>query len=216
MNKTSKILFLAMLLVSNSFLKSYAQDAKAKTVLDAVKNKYKALSAFTAHFTCNMSSPTTGVNETYKGEITVKSDKFYLKLPKQDIITDGTTQWTYLRDANEVNISSYEPDADDITPNKIYTIYESNYDYAYIELKSEQGKNFHIIELKPKDRKTQFFKIRLKITEKYGLKSWELFENNSNRYLYTINKFAEVEVGDVYFKYNKKNYPSNPKEIDMR
>jgi outer membrane lipoprotein-sorting protein len=193
------------------------QDPKAKAVLDAVKSKYQSMAAFSADFTYNMSSPTTGVNETFSGDIAVKSKKFYLKLPKQHVITDGTTQWTYLKDANEVTVTDYEPDADEITPDKIYTVYETDYDYAFVEEKVEAGKAYQIIDLKPKNIKAQFFKIRLKITKDgHSIKSWEVFERNNNRYLYTITKFAKVTVGDGYFKYNKTNYPSNPTIEDLR
>ncbi|TAE18790.1 MAG: outer membrane lipoprotein carrier protein LolA [Bacteroidetes bacterium] len=216
MRKNIKFVLLALVWVASALNNATAQDAKAKTILDAMRTKYKAIAAFQANFLCTMSSPSTGVNENYKGEITVKGAKFYLKLPKQEVLTDGVTQWSYTRDANEVTINNYAPDPDDITPNKIYELYESNYEYSYIEKIAEQGKNYHIIELKPKNRNAQFFKVRLKITEKNGLKSWELFERNSNRYLYTIQKFAEVSVSDAFFQYNKANFPAGHTVEDMR
>jgi outer membrane lipoprotein-sorting protein len=213
-----KKIFLFSILLLNFFTSSFAQkDPKAKQVLDAVKQKYKALTAFKANFSVNASSPTAGTNENFNGEITVKSTKFYLKLPDQQIITDGTTQWTYVKDANEVNITDYEPEPDDITPNKIYEIYETDYDYSYVEEKVESGKKYHIIDLKPKKLNTQYFKLRLKITsDANSIKSWEIFEKNSNRYLYTITRFATVSVGDGYFKYNKNSFPNNHKVNDLR
>jgi outer membrane lipoprotein carrier protein len=212
-----KTLFIYIILNITFLSFAQAQDPKAKAVLDAVKLKYQGMDAFRAYFIHNMSSPSTGVNETFQGDITVKGAKFYLQLAKQHVITDGKTQWTYLKDPNEVNITEYEPDKDEITPNKIYTIYETDYEYVYVEEKLEQGKAYHIIDLKPKNRDAQFFKIRLKITKGgNSIKSWEIFERNSNRYLYTITKFAKVSVGDSYFKYNTANYPSKPEVIDMR
>lgn len=216
MTKNIQIFVLYFCVALSAIATLHAQDAKAKKILDAVRTKYKEKTAFQASFLCNMSSPTTGVNETTKGEITVKGSKFYLKLPKQEVLTDGVTQWTYVKDANEVTITNYAPDPDDITPNKVYELYESNYEYAYIEEKVEAGKKYHIIDLKPKNRNAQFVKIRLKITEKNGLKSWELFERNSNRYLYTIQTFADVTVADSFFKYNKANFPAGHTVEDMR
>ncbi len=199
---------------SNTFAQ---KDPKAKTVLDAVKARYQAISAFKANFVYTMESKTAGVAESFTGEITIKGGKFYLKLPKQHIITDKQSQWTYIQESNEVNLTNYEPDPNDITPEKIYTIYESGYDYAYMEEKVEQGKKYHIIDLKPLNKNAQFFKIRLKIVqETNSIKSWELFERNANRYLYTINKFSTVDVKDSYFKYNASKYSSKPKVNDLR
>lgn len=56
-----------------------------------------------------MESPTAGINETSEGEIIVQGPKFNLKLSGQEIINNGTTVWTYLKESNEVNITNYEP-----------------------------------------------------------------------------------------------------------
>ncbi len=216
MYKTLSFLMVALFWITTNSPSAVAQDAKAKQVLDAVKAKYKVIAAFETTFICNMSSPSTGTSDTYEGKLAVKGNAFRLKLPKQEVITDGVTQWTYSKDANEITINNYAPDPDDITPNKIYELYEANYEYSYIELKSEQGKNYHIIDLKPKNKNAQFFKVRMKITEKYGIKGWELFERNSNRYLYHIKKFAEVTVGAPYFKYQKADFPAGHTVEDLR
>jgi outer membrane lipoprotein carrier protein len=214
MKKT--ILIISWLVILSQI--SIAQpDSKAKLVLDAVKKKYQAMSAFKATFTYTIDSKASGASESLEGEITLKGTKFYLKLPQQEIITDGKTQWTFLKEPNEVNVTDYEPDDDEITPDKIYTIYETNYDYSYVEEKFENGKKYHIIELKPKNRNANVFKIRLKVVkDANSIKSWEIFERNSNRYLYTITKFATVTVGDGYFKYVPTNYPSKPVLNDLR
>lgn len=214
MKKITILLLISMALVASDL---QAQDAKARQILDAVKQKYKTIDAFRAYFTYTMSSPTTGVNETVDGNIVVKEEKFHLKLPEQEIMTDGSTQWTYLKTDNEVNITDYEPDEDEITPNKIYDIYEQNYKYSYVEEKHENGKIYEIIDLKPKDKEAQYFKIRLRVVkDSNSIKSWEIFERNANRYLYTVTKFATVKVGDGYFKYNPSKYPNNPEVVDLR
>lgn len=216
MKKNIWIIMVLMTFLSISPL--LAQNTKAKEVLDAVKNRYQKESAFKANFTSTASSPTAGTNETLEGEIIIKKEKFYLKLSAQHVITNGKTQWTYMKSANEVNISDYTPDDDEITPNKIYSLYETKYEYSYVEEKNEQGIPYHIIELKPKDFKnSKITKIRLKIVKSTNsIKSWEIFERNSNRYLYLITRFATVKVGDDYFKYKRSNYPSKPQEIDLR
>jgi outer membrane lipoprotein carrier protein len=213
---TNILLVFALFFIQNTNI--FAQkDPKAKTILDATKKRYQAIDAFKATFVYTMDSKNAGVSESLSGEITIKNGKFYLKTPKQHIITDKTTQWTYLQASNEVNITNYEPDPNDITPEKIYTIYENGYDYSYMEEKVEQGKKYHIIDLKPLNKDAQFFKIRLKIVqETNSIKSWELFERNSNRYLYTVTKFASVNVGDSYFKYNPSKYSSKPTQNDLR
>lgn len=216
MKKTLWII--SLFLISLSYQVQAQQDPKAKSILDEVNKKYKAMKAFEAYFSYNLLSPSSGVNETFEGRIVVKGSKFYLELPEQHVITDAKTQWTFMKDANEINITTYAPDKDEITPDKIYGIYERNYDYAYVEEITQGGQTYHIIDLKPREREAvSFFKIRLKIVKSSNsIKSWEIFEKNSNRYTYTIKKFATVNVPDAYFKYIASKYPSKPEVVDLR
>lgn len=198
---------------------AYSQNdpvAKAKGILDAVKKKYQSIKAFKADFTYQITSEGQDVEDELKGSITVKGAKFYLKLPEQEIFTDARKQWTYLKDANEILVGVYEPDADEITPDKVYTIYEKNYKYTWVEDQTVDGKTYHIIDLTPKKREdSQIFKLRLKVVQSSkSIKSWEIFEKNSNRYLYNITRFATVKVSDNYFKYSASRFPSNPELIE--
>lgn len=45
----------------------------------------------------------------------------------QEIYCDGKTMWTYLKDANEVQISNYNPKSSDINPSEIFTVYEKGF-----------------------------------------------------------------------------------------
>ncbi|MDX2302049.1 MAG: outer membrane lipoprotein carrier protein LolA [Microscillaceae bacterium] len=210
--------FLTTILLWGSTFAAFAQnDPKAISILDKVKEKYQAMKAFTADFTFNLTNKTGGVNETYNGKIYVKGDRYHLILPEQEVITDGKTQWTYLKDSKEVNITEYEPEANEITPNRIYTVYESDYLAAFIEDEVENGKAYEIIELKPKNLNSPFFKIRLKIVkDTKSIKSWEIFEKNNSRYLYTVKHFATVKVGDTYFRFDPTKYPKDIEVVDLR
>ncbi len=190
---------------------------KAKQILDAVKDRYKSAKSFKAEFKINLKNANTKVDEEMDGSIVVRGEKFYLKLPEQEVITNGRTQWTYLKEGCEVNVTDYEPSDNDITPSNIYTIYEKNYSYGYIKDTLENGRNYHIVDLKPLDIDAPFFKIRLKVVESSkSIKSWELFERNATRYTYTVTHFATVKVGDSYFKYIASRYPCEPDVIDLR
>ncbi|GAB4401065.1 MAG: LolA-like putative outer membrane lipoprotein chaperone [Microscillaceae bacterium] len=201
-------------------------DPKAVAALDAVNKKYKSMSAFQAFFSMQMTNQQTKQNESLSGKIVVKGAKFYLELPDQHVITDGKTQWTFLKDGNEVNITNYQPDEDEITPDRIYSLYQKKYKCLHKGEASEQvtvegkpqNRVYEIVELYPKNPQGySFFKIQLKIVKaSQSIKSWEIYENNGNRFLYTVTKFQPVNVGDSYFKYNASKYPSKPEVIDLR
>ncbi|MDH5597472.1 MAG: outer membrane lipoprotein carrier protein LolA [Cyclobacteriaceae bacterium] len=197
----------------------YAQkDPKALTVLDAMSAKYSKISAYKAKITSTLISEEDGLNEEYSGEITVKGDMFRLKMDEQEIYNDGVTVWTYLSDANEVNIDNYDPDEDEFAPSKVYNAYKKGYKYIHVEEAQENGKLCDVIDLIPDANKSsQFFKIKMFISQKdRSLVSWVMFEKSGTKYRYSISDFnGSISVKDDYFKFNKANYP-NVEVIDLR
>ena len=205
-----KLVYIVIFLVG-IFTPIVAQnDPKAQEILDAMSKKYKDIPSFKASFTYTLDNKNAGVNETGEGEIVVKGGKFYLKLPQQEIYNNGTTVWTYMKESNEVNISAYEPDDDDINPTKIYTLYKKGYKYILMaEDPSEGGKAVDVIDMEPTDtkKKNQFYKIRIIINKKdKSIKSWKMFESNGNRYTYTIKTFTQEPVDDNFFVFDKNKY----------
>src|SRR5687768_265735 len=98
---------------------AFAQyDPKALEILDAMSKKYKSIPAFEANISYTLTNEVEKVNEEFKGKITVKGDKYKLVLPEQEVINNGTTTWTYLPEAKEVNIDNYDPTSDELNISK--------------------------------------------------------------------------------------------------
>jgi outer membrane lipoprotein carrier protein len=192
-------------------------DAKALEILEAMSVRYKAYSSFEANITSSMVNETEGIKEEFKGKITVKGDKFRLAMDDQEIINNGTTVWTYLPAAKEVNIDNYDPDSDEINPSKIYELYKKGFKYLYMEDATENGVLCEVIDLTPEKKDAQYFKIRMNIGKKdRSIQSWTMFDRSGNKYKYTINKFTpNVSVADSFFTFDPKKYPG-VEIIDLR
>jgi outer membrane lipoprotein-sorting protein len=197
---------------------SFAQyDARALEILEAMSKKYKAFTSFEANITSSMTNETEGIKEEFKGKITVKGDKFRLAMEDQEIINNGTTVWTYLPAAKEVNIDNYDPESDEINPSKIYELYKKGFKYLYIEDVTEGGVLCEVVDLVPEKKDAQYFKIRMNIGKKdRSIQSWTMFDRSGNRYKYTITKFVpNVTVADAFFTFDPKKYPG-VEIIDLR
>jgi outer membrane lipoprotein carrier protein len=209
--------FLAFLLLF--FVKmTFAQyDAKALETLDAMSKKYKSIPAFEANISYTLTNDVEKVNEEFKGKITVKGDKYRLVLPEQEVINNGTTMWTYLPEAKEVNIDNYDPNSDEINPSKIYDIYKKNFKYLYLADKTEGGVVCEEIDLVPEKKDAQYFKIKMFISKKdKSIQSWTMFDKSGNRYKYTISKFnPNSNIADAFFTFDPKKYPG-VEVIDLR
>jgi len=212
-----KKLFFTFFSVALTQLSVAQYDPQALTTLEAMSKKYKAFTSFEANILSSMTNETEGVKEEFKGKISVKGDKFRLVMDDQEIINNGTTVWTYLPAAKEVNIDNYDPSTEDINPSKIYEIYKRGYKYLYIGDKTEGGVVCEEIDLVPEKKDAQFFKIKMMIVKNdRSIQSWTMFDKSGNKYKYTISRFApNVNVADAFFTFDPKKYPG-VEVIDLR
>ena len=194
------------------------QDPKAEKILDQMSEKYKSLKSYKANFSQAIENPMSKINETMEGEIIVQGKKYKLNMAGQEIINNGSAVYTYLKDANEVNISVPEEGADEMNPTNIFSMYKTGYKYMFLEERKDGAKTYEVVELAPEDRNNPIFKIQLVIDKKdKSLVSWKMFnKNNGNRYLYQIKNFTpNVPVTASTFTFDKSKY-KGVQVIDLR
>ena len=108
-----KISIALLVLVSVSFCMNAQTNDQSKQLLEQSSTKnngYKTIKADFKFSTSNLQNDKT-INET--GKIEIKGDKYHLSLSNTDIIFDGKAVYTYLKEANEVNITKPEPSKKD-------------------------------------------------------------------------------------------------------
>ena len=199
-------------------LGSFAQevDAKAKGILDQLSTKTKAYKTIKADFKFTISNKAENINETQSGKIQIKGNKYFLSIAGQDIISDGKSVYTVLKDAEEVQINSIADDEDEdaISPTSIFTLYETGFKYKY--LKEEKGE--HIINLYPKQAdEKDFHRIALYINKvKNQISRVKIFGKDGAITTYNISAFtANSNIADTKFTFNKANHP-NYEVVDLR
>jgi outer membrane lipoprotein carrier protein len=211
-----KLIFLSLIaLVSYPSFGQY--DPKALEILEAMAKKYKAVPAFEATFSYTLTNDVENINDEFKGKMTVKGEKYKLALPEQEVVNNGTTIWTYLPDAKEVNIDNFDPNSDDLNPSKFYDIYKKGFKYIYLEDKTEGGVMCEVVDLVPEKKDAQYYKVRMNIVKKdKSIQSWTMFDKSGNRYKYLITKFTpNFKVEDTFFTFDPKKYPG-VEVIDLR
>jgi outer membrane lipoprotein-sorting protein len=193
-------------------------DPKALEILDAMSKKYKSIPAFDASISYTLTNDVEKISEEFKGKITVKGNKYRLALPEQEVINNGTTVWTYLPDAKEVNIDNFDANSDEeVNPSKIFDVYKKGFKYLYLQDKTENGVLCEEVDLVPEKKDAKFFKIKMMISKKdKSLLSFTLFDKSGNRYKYTISNFnPTLKVDDSYFTFDAKKYPG-VEIVDLR
>lgn len=183
----------------------YAQtDAKASEVLDKAFAIWKADSGIRAEF---------GGNEN--GILLLKGEKFYLSNGTIESWYDGETQWSYVADTEEVNISHPTPEElQSINPYHILMRYKTDFHYIYKGSQTRNGVKGHEIILTPKHSNREIF--RLFISNTYQPLAIKIEQNGQTVSEINVTRYeTNQKFGDETFRFNKLQYP-NAEIIDLR
>ncbi len=222
------VVFVLVLFASTTILRAQT-DPKAKVILDGVSKKYKSFAAIKSDFSYVLDNPQENI-KSYKQSGTIvanpKLNKFRVtiydgsgnqKSISQEIISDGKTQWTYIKKDNEVQVNDADNNPQSLNPAQIFTIYEKGYKYLFTGEVKQQGIVYQQIDLTPTDSKKSFFKIKLQVNKvKSVIYSAAIFDKNGNKYTYILTSAAsDFKGADTIFGFNKKNYPG-VEVVDLR
>ncbi len=203
---------------SASTSQSVEVDKKAKEVLDGVTAKYKSYKSLKATFSIVIENAKDKKKDVQKGTIYLKGSAYKLEIAGQDVISDGKTRWTYVKDANEIQIDNLRVDDNSITPSNIFTMYEKGWNSKYAGETKKGNSTYHLIELIPIDPKTKnVFKVKLTINkvDKF-ISSAQVFDKNGNIQLITVDKLSPNAIADEsLFTFNAAKYPG-AEVIDLR
>lgn len=185
------------------------QDKKAEAILKNVATKYKSFKTYRADFKYNLENKKDKINLNKKGTLWVKGNKFRLAMGDREIFCDGKTSWTYNEGDNEVEINNYDPKSAEVTPSKIFTIYEKGFSSQFVEEKIEGSRILQIVDLTPTDKKKPYYKVKLFIDKGSSqMVRTKIFDKNANVYTYEILKFAvNIKIKDTFFNFDEKLHP---------
>lgn len=210
--------FFWLLIAVLLFSKAEAQDVKAKGILDGVCLQTKSYSTMEIEFTYTMENKKSGIKETKKGTASMKGAKYWVSFAGQTIISDGTTQWTYIKDNNEVQINTVDPNDDQsLNPSKLLTSYDKSFTPKFIKEEVRNGKTLQILDLTPLKGRS-YFKIRVEIdkTAKQIVNSIVYDKNGASTYTYSVVKYTPNKaISDTKFTFRAADYPGVD-VIDLR
>jgi outer membrane lipoprotein-sorting protein len=214
-----KILSLLVLMAGAASMSSAQTDAKAKAILADVSKKYRSYDVVKTDFTFTLESPQNKAKDIQKGTLLVKAaaNKYKVTMTDQDIISDGKSQWTYLKKDKEVQVSVVDKTGDALNPAQIFTLYEKGFKYLYTSDKKIGANVYQMIDLSPTDTKKSYFKIRLGIDKvAKQVASVLIFDKNGNKYTYDVKTFVpNVKVPESTFTFDAKKYPG-VEVVDLR
>ena len=200
-------LFLLFFLISS--ISAQQNPALAKQIIQNSVNKSKSYKSTKVEFRYILENKMDSIKESQSGTFYLKEGNFKLTFSNQVIICDKKNVWTYLKDANEVQINTYNPSELEINPNEIFTMWETGYIYGYIGDQVVNSKAVYAIELSPNDKNLPFFKVKLyidKVTK--NVIRMQTFYKNSATVTFDIKSIVpDIEILEGFFFFNTSSYP---------
>ncbi len=190
---------------------------ESQTILKKIQQQWTGLNS--AKITFTLQSEKNGKSGTrMQGTLWTQGKSYRLSIPGQTIFCDGKEVWNYLPENNEVSVSPYEEDGNDISINPIQVIatYEKYYRSAFIRETSEKGIAVQIIDLYPKQGQS-FYKIRMVIRKDKLLPlRASIHEKDGTVDTYHFDQILKnPKTAPGFFTFHPENYP-DVEIIDMR
>lgn len=136
-----------------------AQQLDARGLLDKASANLRVNEGIQARF--QIYTPQGETNAS----ISLEADRFFLETPGVKTWFDGTTQWTYLEENQEVSITNPTPEElQQINPYALLNTYQSGYDLLLVA--NNQAKMFHEIRLTAQSEEQSMQRITLMLNKK--------------------------------------------------
>ena len=177
----------------------------AKSVLD------KAASTVTMKEGVKADFKMTGSMGSTSGTIIIKGKKFHATTPQASIWFDGKTQWTYMKDNDEVNISNpTEAQLQAINPYNFLNLYKKGYDATL-----NSNGNSHIVHLTASTASSKIKELFITVDKKSYHPTQVKLLQGKKWTIFDITNMKKQSANDAEFCFNAKDFP-HAEIIDLR
>ena len=145
------------------------------------------------------------------GSISIKGKKFHASTPQAIIWFDGKTQYTYMKQNDEVNISNpSESDLQAINPYNFINIYKKGF-----KLSSKKVNNSYEVHLKATDKKRKIQEMYIIVDQKSYRPTHIKMQQNGKWSVLLISGLKSTTLDDDLFRFDSKDFPQ-AEIIDLR
>ncbi len=233
-----KLLFLFFILVlsfkvfsQNDEYERRVHDPEARKVLDKLSKKMAKDTTVRVYFEYNYYNAADSSENSFKGYLFVKGDKFKLIVPNVETFCDGKKVYSFNKKSNEMDITFYDTASSEIlTPRGVLDVYKSGFKYrlrgiATFDAKvKKNGKittektEAYVVDLYPEHPKgVPYSIIRIWIDKnKNQLVSIMYQGKNGVQQVVNILEYkSNPLINDKMFEFDKSRYPSDMEIVDF-
>ena len=158
------------------------------------------------------------INEVQNGKAIISENNFYYETTDREVISNGTSVWTYMKEDNECYIDDINDISEDLNPSEIMTIWEDNFKVNYIDEVTSNEQTLQRIKLYPIDVKnSKYHTVILKVNQAEKQVHSAIIKTKDGVTLSFKIKdlLANQKIKENQFKWNPSLFPA-VEEIDNR
>ena len=198
------------LLISLSFIICHLSFSEAHAQ-SAIKVLDKAASTIALKDGVKADFKMTGGMGSASGTIVIKGKKFHATTPQATIWFDGKTQWTYLKDNDEVSVTTpNESQLQAINPYNFLNLYKKGYDATL-----NSSGNSHVVHLTATSTERKIKEIFITVDKKTNYPTQVKMLQGKKWTIFDISDLKKQNIPDSQFKFNSKDFPK-AEIIDLR
>lgn len=209
------------IILSASFLfgPATAQDQdSARKLLDKAYSVYEKSDGIELSFHSTMMDKEGTSYSTQTGKALVRGEKFKLEMDNMIIWFDGKTQWVWMKEVNEVNVST--PSSNEIasiSPLSILGIYKNGVTLKQPFTGKINGQSVQIVNMIPTNGNKEFKSITIALDKVSGniLQITVHMSDNTKNVIDILNYNPNYQFEEKTFQFDKQNHPE-AEIVDLR
>lgn len=207
-----RIIILSMFFTLLAIPAAISQNSKCETIIGKTAREMSK-----GGVNITFSSITTSGNRMIQemaGKITIKEEKFLLQSSIMDMGYDGKTAWSYIKGANEVNLT--EPTEEELVTINPYILL-NNYKKLYKAEYKGKKEGYEIISFVPVSTNADIKRATVSIDAERSCPTLiEIVNRDDSKTVINISKYESgIKTDDSIFGFSQKNYP-NAEITDLR
>lgn len=196
-------------------LTAFAPQEDASRILRESKAKLESLQDLSAQFSYQISNPAMRTVRK-DGSVKYKDGMFVVALDDMQVYCDGTTQWFFLPEMNEVTVQDYDPE-DEFSIEYIFNVYQASASARYDGTDVIHGVSCHKIFLAVNDPSLDYHQAHVWINTSTNL--LEKVAMVDRKQTKTTYEFSDIRtnqgLANEVFQFNKEEH-GNPEVYDER
>lgn len=197
---------------------SMAMAQNARSILDKAADKYNKSGGVTAGFIMKSKELKSNTTYSYDGHVWMKGEKFKIDMPEMTNWFDAKTQWVYVKETEEVNITlPSSEELQSISPSVLFSVYKKGFTLSYKGQQAVEGKTAMVVELVPESKRSSVKKLVVYIDKATDLPSkLVMYDDNGYENAITIHNLkTQQNLSDSMFVFDAKQYPE-VEIVDLR